>query len=52
MSLFSLIEQTMRTGSAPTTYGRAEVRNGQNLSERHEWVAKQMCLESKRTDKN
>jgi hypothetical protein len=52
MSLFSLNEQTWRTDGAPTTWGRAEVRNGQNLSERHEWAAKQMCPESKQTDKN
>jgi hypothetical protein len=42
VSLFSLNEQTWRMAGAPASCGRAEVRNGQNMSERHELVAKQM----------
>jgi hypothetical protein len=41
MSLFSLNEQTWRADGARGDQASV-VRNGQNLSERHEWVAKQM----------
>jgi hypothetical protein len=42
MSLFSLNEQAWRTESAPSVSGRAQVRNGQNLSKPKEATTTQL----------